>query len=139
MNEFADTTGAAPDSAAVPAPPPEDGADGSADRVGLSGGRAVATSGAGAGFAATEVDAAGVVAAGAADGPALLATAFGFAAGVGTGAAGAVVAVAVVSEPPIPTFLARLLKKPPSDEADATRVEGTATTGSSDAANSEAE
>ncbi len=110
----------------------------SADSVGLSGGRAVATSGAGAaacGFAAATE--AGVIAAGAADGPALLATAFGFAAGVGTGAAGAVVAVAVVSEPPMPTFLARLLKKPPSDEADATRVEGAATTGSSDAANSE--
>ena len=118
-------------------PLPEAGADGSADSVGLSGGRAVATSGAGAaaGFAAATE--AGV--AGAGDGPALLATAFGFAAGVGTGTAGAVVAVAVVSEPPIPTFLARLLKKPPSDEADATRVEGTATTGSSDAANSDAE
>jgi hypothetical protein len=66
--------------------------------------------------------------------------AFGFAAGVGTAVAGAaVVVVAVVSEPPIPTFWARVLKKPPSDEAEATRVEGAATTGSSDAANSEAE
>ena len=119
----------------MPAPPPEAGADVSADSVGLSGGRGVAaTTGAGAaaGFGAATT-------AGAGAGLAAVA-AFGLAAGVGTGAAaGGAAVVAVVSEPPMPTFLARLLKKPPSDEADATRVEGAATTGSSDAANSDAE
>ncbi len=121
-NELPKTTGAAPDNV-----PP---LDAGSETLGFSAGFAAATWGVSACFdagAAAEIGA----------GLAAASAGFGVSAGLaGAGLGFVAVVEAVVSEPPIPTFWASLLKKPRLSvaEAWATRVAGvalTATTGSS--------